>query len=58
MQVVQERDTNNNPVVTYTRGLDLSMGLSGAGGIGGMLARTDANGSTIITPTPMETSPP
>jgi len=45
MQVVQERDTNNNPVVTYTRALDLSMSLSGVGGIGGMLARTDANGS-------------
>jgi RHS repeat-associated protein len=47
MQVVQERDANNNPVVTYTRGLDLSMSLSGAGGIGGLLARTDANGSTF-----------
>jgi len=46
MQVIQERDSNNNPQVTYTRGLDLSMSLSGAGGIGGMLARTDATGST------------
>ena len=45
--VIQERDTNNNEVVTYTRRLDLSMTLSGAGGIGGMLARTDANGSTF-----------
>jgi RHS repeat-associated protein len=47
MQIVQERDTNNDPLVTYTRGLDLTMSLSGAGGIGGMLARTDANGSTF-----------
>ncbi len=45
LQVIQERDTNSNPLVTYTRGLDLSMSLSGAGGIGGMLARTDTNGS-------------
>jgi RHS repeat-associated protein len=48
MQVIQERDTNNNPVATYTRGLDLSMSLTGAGGIGGLLARTDANGSTFF----------
>jgi RHS repeat-associated protein len=48
MQVIQERDTNSNPLVTYTRGLDLSMTLGGAGGIGGMLARTDANGSTYF----------
>ena len=48
MQVIQERDTNNNPVATYTRGLDLSMSLTAAGGIGGMLARTDANGSTFF----------
>ena len=30
MQIIQERDTNNNPLVTYTRGLDLSMSLSRA----------------------------
>ena len=47
MQVIQERDTNNNPQVTYTRGLDLSMSLRGSGGIGGLLAHTDANGSTF-----------
>jgi RHS repeat-associated protein len=46
MQILQERDTGNNPMVTYTRGPDLSMTLAGAGGIGGLLARTDANGST------------
>ena len=39
--VVQERDTNNLPQVTYTRGKDLSGGLQGAGGIGGLLARRD-----------------
>ena len=47
VQVIQERDVNNNPQVTYTRGLDLSASLTGAGGIGGLLARTDANGSTF-----------
>ena len=39
--VVQERNTNNLPQVTYTRGNDLSGKLQGAGGIGGLLARTD-----------------
>jgi RHS repeat-associated protein len=39
--VVQERDTNSAPLVTYTRGNDLSGSLQGAGGIGGLLARTD-----------------
>ena len=39
--VIQERDINNLPVVTYTRGNDLSGTLQGAGGIGGLLARTD-----------------
>jgi RHS repeat-associated protein len=39
--VVQERDGNNTPQVTYTRGSDLSGTLQGAGGIGGLLARTD-----------------
>ncbi len=38
--VVQERNTNNQPVVTYTRGDDLSGTLQGAGGIGGLLARS------------------
>jgi RHS repeat-associated protein len=45
--VIQEQDMNNNPLVTYTRGTDLSGSLQGAGGIGGLLARTDANGSTF-----------
>ena len=46
--VLQERNANNLPAVTYTRGGDLSAGqaglsgtLQGAGGIGGLLARTD-----------------
>ncbi len=41
--VVQERDVNNLPTVSYTRGKDLSGSLDGAGGIGGLLARTDNN---------------
>jgi RHS repeat-associated protein len=40
-RVIQERDINNNPTVTYTRGIDLSGTLEGAGGIGGLLARSD-----------------
>jgi len=40
--LVQEQDANNNVLVTYTRGLDLSGSLEGAGGIGGLLARTSA----------------
>jgi len=43
--VIQERDSNNVPKVTYTRGLDLSRSLEGAGGIGGLLALTQ-NGAT------------
>ncbi len=38
--VIQERDINNLPTTTYTRGNDLSGSLQGAGGIGGLLART------------------
>jgi RHS repeat-associated protein len=47
MVPVQERDMNNNPLVTYTRGIDLGGDLWSAGGIGGLLARTDGNGSTF-----------
>ena len=43
MLVLQERNGSNAPVVTYTRGLDVSGTLQGAGGIGGLLARTDGN---------------
>jgi RHS repeat-associated protein len=41
MLVVQERDGNNLALVSYTRGNDLSGSRQGAGGIGGLLARTD-----------------
>ncbi len=41
MLVIQERDANNVSRVSYTRGNDLSGTLEGAGGIGGLLARTD-----------------
>ena len=47
MVVLQERDGANAVKVTYTRGLDLSGTRQGAGGIGGLLARTDANGTTF-----------
>ncbi len=40
MRVVQERDGSNVLTVAYTRGLDLSGRLEGAGGIGGLLARS------------------
>ncbi len=39
-RVIQERDGNNTPTVSYTRGNDLSGSLEGAGGIGGLLARS------------------
>jgi YD repeat-containing protein len=48
--VIQERNSNNVPQVTYTRGLDLSGSFEGAGGIGGLLART-ATSSASSTPT-------
>ena len=40
MLAVQDRDSSNVPTVTYTRGPDLSGTFQGAGGIGGMLARS------------------
>ena len=40
--VIQERNENNIAITTYTRGLDVSSSsLSGSGGVGGLLARTD-----------------
>jgi RHS repeat-associated protein len=39
-RVIQERDGDNTPTVSYTRGTDLSGSLEGAGGIGGLLARS------------------
>jgi RHS repeat-associated protein len=46
MLVVQERDAANLPTVTYTRGVELSHTLQGAGGIGGLLARSHGYNST------------
>jgi RHS repeat-associated protein len=49
--VIQERSSNNVPGITYTRGRDLSGSLQGAGGIGGLLPRTDnslTNGSPAV----------
>jgi RHS repeat-associated protein len=40
MRVIQERNGSNTPLVSYTRGSDLSGSLEGAGGIGGLLARS------------------
>ncbi|HEV2393364.1 MAG TPA: RHS repeat-associated core domain-containing protein [Verrucomicrobiae bacterium] len=40
-RVIQERDGGGNPLVSYTRGPDLSGTMEGAGGIGGLLARSD-----------------
>ena len=48
--VIQERNASNLPQVTYTRGTDLSETLEGAGGIGGLLARTDNNLLTASDP--------
>jgi len=39
-RVVQERNSGNAPTVNYVRGLDLSGSMEGAGGIGGLLARS------------------
>jgi RHS repeat-associated protein len=41
MLVLQERDQFNIPKLTYTRGLDLSGSVEGAGGIGGLLALSE-----------------
>lgn len=40
--MIQERNSGNTPVVSYTRGADLSGSLEGAGGIGGLLSRSHA----------------
>jgi RHS repeat-associated protein len=44
---IQERNAYNLPLVTYTRGTDLSGSREEAGGIGGLLARSDM---TQLTP--------
>jgi RHS repeat-associated protein len=38
--ILQERNAGHTPQVTYTRGLDLSGTIEGAGGIGGLLMRS------------------
>jgi hypothetical protein len=43
------RDGNNTPTVSYTRGSDLSGSLQGAGGIGGLLARSHGYSSGSFT---------
>ena len=48
--VVQERNFNNLPQIMYTRGNDLSGTLQGAGGVGGLLARTDNSKLLIADP--------
>jgi RHS repeat-associated protein len=48
-RVIEERDLNNNPLVAYTRGNDLSGSLEGAGGIGGLLARSDGYASGVFS---------
>ncbi len=48
-RVIQERDGSNTPTVSYTRGSDLSSALEGAGGIGGLLARSSGYSSGNFT---------
>ena len=43
MRVIQERNGTGDPTVAYTRGPDLSGTVEGAGGIGGLLARSEWN---------------
>jgi len=45
MRVIQERTDENIPTASYTRGTDLSGSLEGAGGIGGLLARSSGYSS-------------
>jgi RHS repeat-associated protein len=40
-RVIQERDGNNTPLRGYTRGNDLSGSMEDAGGIGGLLSRSE-----------------
>jgi RHS repeat-associated protein len=43
---IAEYDVTNTVTLTYTRGLDLSGTMQGAGGIGGLLAMTNASGQS------------
>ncbi len=44
--ILQTRNSNNVPLLTFTRGNDLSGSLQGAGGIGGLLAMTESSGTS------------
>jgi len=44
-EILQQRDGNNVPTLTFTRGLDMSGSLQGANGIGGLLAMTEGTGT-------------
>jgi hypothetical protein len=46
-RMIQERNASNVPTVSYTRGTDLSGSLEGAGGIGGLLARSSGYSSGV-----------
>jgi len=48
-RLIQERDGSNIPMVSYTRGSDLSGSFEGAGGIGGLLARSHGYSSGSFT---------
>lgn len=48
MRVIQERYSNSQ-AESYTRGTDLSGSMEGAGGIGGMLARTESYSGSVIS---------
>lgn len=48
--VIQERDGNNISQISYTRGKDLGGDFESAGGIGGLLGRTDSGLLTIGSP--------
>lgn len=45
-QIIQERTQTNAVIATYTRGKDISGSLSGAGGIGGILSRSNSTSTT------------
>ena len=44
-RVIQERNGSGTPLTSYTRGNDLSGSMEGAGGIGGLLARSSSYSS-------------
>lgn len=46
--IIQQRNSNNVPTLTLTRGLDLSGSRQGDGGIGGLLAKTDSSGANYF----------